>query len=156
MCLVLKKRSRAQVEPVSLSVGLLRSGHVTNAVRVRTCPKVMVDVYSAVVSLSVSANARRPCSSLNIVMTSDPSDSWSPPEGTTTFTDTFSPSGHSYTGKCWCFCSASYSSLWSYRHPTIFLRRGRLCQLYATPCGVTDIISAKRQLRRCLYGRQFP
>ena len=44
-------------------------------------------------------NAFRPCSYLNTVMTSNPSDSWSPPEGTTTYTGTFSPSRQSYTSR---------------------------------------------------------
>ena len=66
-------------------------GHMTNHGRVITNPKVPVD--SDLEHLHV-------CSSL---MASDPSDIWSPRQGTTTFTDTFSPTRQSYSSQSGIF-----------------------------------------------------
>ena len=46
------------------------------------------------------------CSSLPTVMASDPSDIWSPNQGTTTFTDTFSPTRQSYSSQSGIFLNS--------------------------------------------------
>ena len=76
--------------------------------RVSACPEVLL--ISAFVRRSTPTiqHARRRSTAPLITMSSNPSDIWSPQQGTTTFTDTFSPSRRSYTGvmisKTFSFC----------------------------------------------------
>jgi hypothetical protein len=83
-------------EERSRSHGRLGSHGLTR--RVIADPKL-----SALCWLTAFANGHHVRSSFPTVMASDPSDIWSPYQGTTTFTDTFSPTRQSYTSQSGIF-----------------------------------------------------